>query len=177
MPDVGPSWSDDPDEPARLESSVALVTFALTNERVHPSQRKRLLNEAIWFVTERGSVSRKYLLRYRTPAALHIQASMKPSAATKLLHHEHVQPRKILVQQLLQPGADVAALLAGAVACVVTREEHKLLNAHADKIGWARYAAAGLTVVDLASQQPLDVVGPSPAGSAWFARGEDDFPS
>ncbi|TFV67513.1 UNVERIFIED_ORG: hypothetical protein E4P37_02640 [Bacillus sp. AZ43] len=173
MPNLGPSWSNDGDEAARLASSVAQATFALTDKCVHVDHRKRLLNEAIWFVTERGSVSRKYLLRYRTNGALAIQASMTPSAAAKLLHHEHVQPRKGLVQQLLQPGADVAALLAGAVACVVTRDEHKLLSAHEDKVGWARYVAAGLTVVDLASNQPLDLAGQSPVVSASFAAAGD----
>lgn len=63
MPNLGPSWSNDGDEAARLASSVALATFALTDKCVQVDHRKRLLNEAIWFVTERGSVSRKYLLR------------------------------------------------------------------------------------------------------------------
>ncbi|WP_346619632.1 hypothetical protein [Blastococcus montanus] len=155
-----PVWQEEPEEEAaRVRSAVALAEFALTDPRVHSDQRKRLLNEAIWFVTERGSVTRKYLLRYRSEAALEIQGRMSATAAAKLLHHEHVHPRKELVARLLAPGADVAAILTGADACVVTRAEHELLTAQQNKFGWARYTAAGITVIDLATGAPLDLPG------------------
>ncbi|MGY1829020.1 hypothetical protein ACI8AA_01180 [Geodermatophilus sp. SYSU D01180] len=147
----------DGQEAARLRSAVALATFALTSSDVHPEHRKRLLNEAIWFVTERGSVSRKYRLRYRTPAALAIQRTLPAAAAAKQLAHEHVQPRKYLVARLLEPGADVARILAGAEACVVTRSEHERLTAQTSAIGWQRYVAASITVLDLATGAPLDL--------------------
>lgn len=115
----GLGWQE---EAARARSAVALAAFAVADARLHPDQRKRP-KEAIWFLTERGSVTRTYSLRYRSEAALDIQGRTSATAAAKPLHHEHVHPRKELVAQLLAPNADVAAILTGEAAGVVTRPD------------------------------------------------------
>lgn len=151
-------WPDDTHEVAkRLRSAVAVATFATSSPDLHEDHRKRLLNEAIWFWTERGSVSRKYKLRYRTPDALALQHQIGFSAAAKGLAHEHVHERAAVVAKLLNENADVEAVLVSAEACVVTKAEHKLLSSVKGVFGWRRYVHVGLQPVDMHTGEPLDL--------------------
>ncbi|MFW5471622.1 hypothetical protein ACOCJ4_16430 [Knoellia sp. CPCC 206435] len=149
-------WEEDPAEDQRLlASSVALVEFARTCKTLHPRHPKRLVSEAIWFWSERGSPANKYRLRYRTPAAIELQATLGHSASAKLLAHEHVHERAALVQTLLDPTTDPRRTLLASHACVVTRAEHAALSAQQHLTGWARYEAAGICPVDMSTGQPV----------------------
>ena len=56
------TWPENPDEvEGRLRSAVAVTESARSSPDLHEEHRKRLIHEAIWFWTERGSVSRKYI--------------------------------------------------------------------------------------------------------------------
>ena len=72
------------------------------------------------------------------------------------LEHEHVYPRKWLIDQMLaEPSAVEMVLDTFALSCTVTREEHRRL-ANAERTtpgleGWHRYHAAGIAVTDLAT--------------------------
>ena len=136
---------------------MALVRFALTCPDLHPDHPRRLLNEAIWFWTERGSPARKYRLRFRTPAALALQHDLGLTQAAKQLAHEHVHERAQVVARLKETGADLAGVLRSAEACVVTREEHRRLAEVAPATGWARYRKAGIHPIDMNSGQPMDL--------------------
>ena len=151
-------WPDDPiEDQRRFNSSLALVNFARTCAELHPDHRRRLLNEAIWFWTERGSPSRKYKLRYRTIAALELQHSMGFTKASKQLAHEHVHERAPAVLKLLVLQNDASDTLRSMQACVVTRDEHSLLTAQLDVAGWARYRAVGIIPIDMNTREPMDL--------------------
>jgi hypothetical protein len=113
---------------------------------VCPPHKRELLNICLWKLTE-ARPSSKYALRYRTHAALHGGA----------LRHEHVHQRKHLVAALLAGKEAVEAILARAVACTVTRAEHRRLDAHEDCDGWERYRRAGLRVIDTQAGRELDL--------------------
>lgn len=151
-------WPDDATEDQRrFNSSLALVNFARTCADLHPDHRRRLLNEAIWFWTERGSPSRKYKLRYRTIAALELQQSIGFTKASKNLAHEHVHERAPAVAKLLVLTNNASDTLRSMVACVVTRDEHSRLSAQSCVAGWARYRAAGIVPIDMNTGEPLDL--------------------
>jgi Regulator of chromosome condensation (RCC1) repeat len=118
-------WPDDPTEDERrFNSSLALVIFARTCPDLHPEHRRRLVSEAIWFWTERGARSRKYLLRYRTVGAWERQLSMGYSNAAKHggLAHEHVHEKAPAIDRLLVPTNDAFEVLASALAVGRTAE-------------------------------------------------------
>lgn len=148
-------WQPERSDADLLTSAVALVDFAVGDSRVHPLQRKRLLDEAIWFVSERGRVANKFRIRHRSAEAVAVQSELPASQWSKHLRHDHVVPRKVLIAELQRPGADSAAVMARISACVVTKDEHDHLAPHAELDGWARYAEAGIQVVDMLDGRPL----------------------
>ena len=155
---VGVAWAEDAAEDRQLlASAVALIEFARSCSALHPRHPRRIVSEAIWFWTERGTPANKYRLRYRTPAAIEHQSTLGHSAAAKFLAHEHVHERAGLIAKLLDPATDVRATLLSSHACVVTREEHAVLTAQKHVTGWARYQAAGILPVDLVSKEPVDL--------------------
>lgn len=152
------TWPEDPDEvEGRLRSAVAVSEFVRSSPDLHEDHRKRLVNEAIWFWTERGSVSRKYRLRFRTPAALKLQHDLGFTAAAKGLAHEHVHERAAVVMRLLLPDTDIRAVLQAADACVVTKREHQLLASAKGVPGWRRYVTVGLHPIDMVTGLPMDL--------------------
>lgn len=158
MPKAVATWTPDPSEDERLlTSAIAVIEFARTSRALHPDHPRRLVNEALWFWTERGRVSRKYQIRYRTPAAVKLQADLGMSAAAKHLAHEHVHPRSTVVTHLLRPDANVRATLVVVQGCVVTREEHARLGEFKSLNGWIRYLKAGIAPLDLETDEPLDL--------------------
>ncbi|WP_404385318.1 hypothetical protein LL946_04825 [Knoellia locipacati] len=166
-------WPDDPKEvERRLTSAVAVAQFARDAADLHSDHRKRLVNEAIWFWTERGSVSRKYKLRFRTPAALKLQRDLGFSAAAKHLAHEHVHERAAVVLRLLAPDTDIRATLQATEACVVTKEEHHLLASVKGVHGWVRYATVHLHPLDMVTGLPMDLISAAAADAiAWPREG------
>jgi hypothetical protein len=167
-------WPDDPTEDERrFNSSLALVIFARTCPGLHPEHRRRLVSEAIWFWTERGARSRKYLLRYRTVGAWERQLSMGYSNAAKHggLAHEHVHEKAPAIDRLLVPTNDAFEVLASMRACVVTKAEHSRLGKKRSGVaGWARYQAAGIIPLDMNTNEPMDLdaaVAAAAAAGIW----------
>lgn len=82
-------------------------------------------------------------VRYRSGAVV-------AGGATKV-QYEHVVPRKTLVDRMLAEPNAIPEILASAVACLVTVEEHRRLTALPPTIeAWDRYRAAGIEVTDMA---------------------------
>ena len=110
---------------------------------VLPAHKRELLSICFWKVTE--AEGGKYGTRFRSRAAL--------AAPRAELAHEHVVERAKLARWLLEHPDRVDDAIARAVACVVTRAEHRQLSAvsraQPELEGWARYEAAGIEVVDL----------------------------
>jgi hypothetical protein len=169
----GNDWPEDPEEvERRLTSSVAVAQFARDAPDLHDDHRKRLVSEAIWFWTERGRVSRKYKLRFRTPAALKLQHELGFTAAAKQLAHEHVHERAAVVLRLLAPDTDIRAVLQATEACVVTRDEHHQLASAKGVSGWSRYTAIHLHPIDMVTGLPMDLPAAVAADSvAWPGHG------
>lgn len=143
------TYVEDAALPARRESAFALVRHLLSlPESIAPNHRKEALSMAIWKWTEAEGVAphAKFHVRMRSLRAIDLS---HPAS----VNHEHVWPRKWIVDRLLAQGPwsdeDLLTFLEEyAVACTVTVEEHARLGA-ARGTGWARYAEAGVEVWDM----------------------------
>jgi hypothetical protein len=105
----------------------------------------------LWLVTT-GTAASKYATRFRSQAAL-------ATPDVRELRHEHVYTRRSLVAQMLADPDSIEDVIRNkAVACTVTKAEHDLLTPF-DRTheGWARYLAAGVVVLDMATGEPVDL--------------------
>ena len=141
-------WIPRHDRDARIEAGIRLACWAAAQEDLYPAHRREFLSIAVWKVTEADG---KWNTRYRSVASL----SGGPGAKVT---HEHVVPRKLLVAAMIaRPHRVEEILTTGAVACVVQRDQHSLLNS--GRFGWYRYLDAGIEVIDMATGEPLDLPG------------------
>lgn len=141
-------WVESARAAANFRSAVAVARFAVTSVEVVAAQRDRLLGECIWFVTEADG---KYATRYRSRGVLELQDDGPLRSVLSRLRHEHVVTRKSLADRM-RVGEDPEVVLADAVACVVTVEEHARLSVYdLTHYGWDRYRAAGVEVIDMAT--------------------------
>ncbi len=89
-------------------------------------------------------------MRYWSSGALDTRAR---TGSFKGLNHEHVYTQKDLIRRMIAEPDRVAEIMATAVACIVTVDEHRRLGdaerANRELRGWDRYAAAGIEVHDL----------------------------
>lgn len=139
--------------PARADAvrrdAIALARFAVSSPDLREVTRKEVLSKYVLVLLTHGTANGKNGTRYRSKGALDVT-----DPAT--LEHEHVYPRKWLIEQMLEsPSAVEWVLTHFAIACTVTTDEHRLL-ARADRaapelVGWERYHAAGVEVIDMAT--------------------------
>lgn len=144
-----PQWKPHKDSEKRQQSAIAIAEAALASRAaITPAHLREILSIAVWKYTECDG---KYATRFRSEAAL-----FTPS---NLVHHEHVVPRKQLVDRMLANPELVRMILEEAIGCVVLRTEHRALaqveKAHGSLSGWDRYRTAGIVVWDLKSQLRL----------------------
>jgi hypothetical protein len=126
-------------------SAVALARhqfLAADDPEIMHAHIRRTLDRCIWEYTKADG---KYKTRWRSRGALGVSDRSR-------LTHEHVVPRKILVDRMMAKPERVADIMEQALGCVVTREDHKRLTdatrANPSLEGWDRYDAAGVEVVD-----------------------------
>lgn len=144
MPRFDLPYVEHRDAEARRASAVRLAQVLVTADGLHPSHRRHALSNAVWWYTEADG---KLKVRYRSAAVV-------AGGATKV-QHEHVVPRKLLVDRMLAEPNAIPEILASAVACLVTVEEHRRLTALPPTIeGWDRYRAVGIEVTDMADGTP-----------------------
>lgn len=133
--------SNGADKAATLASARRAMSAILRLD-ILPEHKRELLGICLWKVTEAGGT--KYRIRYRSVASRGLPRSE--------LQHEHVFQRQTLVARLLEDPRCLDDVIATAVACVVTRAEHRRLDAIGRERprldGWARYRAAGIVVED-----------------------------
>ena len=146
-------WLPDSGDSDLLDSARRLAEFAVTSQGLSDKARKELVNLALWWATE---VDGKYTTRYRSRGVIELASTAPlPRAWWKALRHDHVTTRKSLAKRLLDDRENPAAVLAEAIGCTVTRDEHDRLNRVDDSVvGWARYASAGVEVLDMAERLP-----------------------
>jgi len=141
-------WVADERAAARRTGAVSLARWAADAPDLTMTQRRALISVACWWVTEDNG---KWGVRHRTSGALAI-----PVGGHSQLRHEHVVTRKSLVDLVLARPEDAAQILDTAIACTVTKDEHsRLTRFDRTHVGWARYLAAGLTVIDMEQQLPV----------------------
>ena len=133
-----------PDAQERRRSAIRIAEAIIAAPSIMPVHRRELLSIAIWKYTEADAG--KWGIRYRSEEVVH-----GPVAS---IQHEHVIPRKQLVDQMLENPGRTAEILAMAQACLVTVAEHARLTAVPDgTAGWERYRAAEVVVLDMAAQE------------------------
>lgn len=141
---VAPAQAD-----AARRDAITLAKFAVGSPDLRDVTRKELLSRYVLILLTHGTANGKYGTRYRSKGALEVT-----DPAT--LEHEHVYPRKWLIEQMLDSPSSVELVLTHfAIACTVTTAEHRLLaraeRANPELAGWERYHAAGVEVIDMAS--------------------------
>lgn len=142
-------WAEPAQADAVRRDAIALANFAVSSPDLREVTRKEVLSKYVLVLLTHGTANGKYGTRYRSKGALEVT-----NPAT--LDHEHVYPRKWLIEQMLDsPSAVELVLTHFAIACTVTTDEHRLL-ARAEKAnpklaGWERYHAAGVEVIDMAT--------------------------
>ena len=124
---------------ARIKSAVAAISALLPLD-LYPAHKKELISVCLWKITEADG---KLNVQYWSEGAL--------SADKKELRHEHVYERRELIQRLLD-GETPESVVCNAIACIVTREEHKLLS-ESEESGWNRYSDANVRVFDIKKQE------------------------
>lgn len=143
------------DAEARRRSASHLIKLLLREDpailRVH---RAEAMSVALWKFTEADG---KHNTPYCSQRAL---AAPKPEQI-----HEHVFQRALMIKELLENPKDVDKILQQAHGCLVTRQEHALLENYKHLYGWERYSRAGITVVDMRTQEIFALPGTLP--SSW----------
>jgi hypothetical protein len=129
------------DAAARLASAKKLVQILLDADDLYPSHRREFIRLALWKVSE--AEGGKYRTRYR---------SLKSRRKGAHLQHDHVVERAKLADELISHPERAVEILDTVVGCVVTEGEHRRLTEVSRRqpglSGWARYAAAGIVVID-----------------------------
>jgi len=145
-----PSYKKHKDHNIRLESAY-LAVKVLLETNLYPAHKKELLSICIWKITEADG---KYKTRFMSENAIN-------EFNQKNLQHEHVVERQFLVNELLNNPSDYKNTLSKALACIVTKEEHKKLTfatkENKNLQGWKRYKFIGIKVFDLLEQIELKV--------------------
>lgn len=144
-----PLWTPRMDSEERRASASAVIEALLASrQHILKSHLKELLSIAIWKYTECDG---KYTTRYRSHGAI--------TRPVEKLNHEHVVPRKLLVEAMLESPERCAEILESAIACTVLEEEHKKImsieKSQKGLLGWDRYRAAGVAVYDLDSGEQV----------------------
>ncbi len=143
---AGMAFQLHPEYQERKTSAIALIKLLLENRKpeILSQHCRELLTVLLWKLTEAESHN-KYKTRYQTQGAMACRE-------TSELRHEHVYQRSKMIDRLLKAKPDeFDKILAGAVGCTVTIDEHSRLAKWDDEYGWDRYRKAGLVVIDTAT--------------------------
>jgi len=134
-----PVYVEHKDRAVRISSAItAIKTIAPLD--LYAAHKKELISVCIWKITEADG---KLKVRYWSEGAVSTQEAK--------LQHEHVHERKELIARLLS-GEVVESVVADALACMVTKDEHHRLGA-SSRTGWQRYKDAGIRVYDAKEKQ------------------------
>lgn len=139
-------WERDTDSEQILKEAISIAREVVRLE-VQPRLKKAILHTLVWNVTVSGG---KYETRYYSKAALR--------EGTERIH-EHVFQRAYLVKRILNKPERLSDYFKYAVSCVVTTDEDTALTKEGrGKVGWARYIAAGIVVIDRATGEGADLI-------------------
>jgi len=115
------------------------------------AHKRILLDRLIWEITQSpGGKYDKYNTRYVSECVYNQGQQLE----RKVLRHEHVVPRKDLINLMIEKPHQIKRTLAKAIACLVTKDEDHLLRHGA---GWERYKSAGIRVYDRLKMKWLEL--------------------
>lgn len=143
------AYKKHPDADKRVASAL-LAAKELLKLDLYPQHKRELLKICIWKITEADG---KYKTRYWSRKAVGLDSSN--------LNHEHVYRMDDLVEAMIKSPSEAETILARAMACTVTREEHALLTQmdreRPELNGWKRYKELNMEVVDTATGAKADI--------------------
>jgi len=137
-----PVYKQHKDREQRILSAATAINALLPLE-LYAAHKKELLGTCIWKITEADG---KTKVRYWSEGAI--------GSDKRSLQHEHVHERRELIHRLLS-GEPVEIVIKDAVACMVTKEEHRRLGL-SNESGWLRYKDSGIQVYDSKKQEWLN---------------------
>lgn len=144
-----PTYTEHKEREIRITSAVNAIKAILPAD-LYPAHKRELLDICIWKITEADG---KWRTRYRSLGALEASADTK-------LQHEHVVEKQKIVSELILGNDSVENIVARAVGCVVTKDEHVRLTSvsrHDSSLdGWNRYKAGGVRVFDLKTGKEVE---------------------
>ena len=107
-----PRWIAPVQANAVRRDAIAIATFAVNAPDLRDVTRKELLSKYVLVLLTHGTANGKYGTRYRSKGALDI-------ADPVTLEHEHVFPRKWLIEQMMESPETVDMVLTHfAIPCV-----------------------------------------------------------
>jgi hypothetical protein len=122
-----------------IASAKRLAHLIVASDEILERHRKKMLSEVLWLISEADG---KYSTRYRSKEVVRL-ARDEPDSEENI-QHEHVYPRKKVVERILddraklrQEPALLDQMLDETVGCVVTATEHRKLLDSLE--GWAGY--------------------------------------
>jgi hypothetical protein len=135
---------------AKLRADALKLVRTIVDLDIGSALKRHMLNHCIWTLTECEGTS-KYRTKYMSTGAM--------DESQPRLHHDHVVPRKTLIDAMLREPARAVEIAETAVGCTVTRFEHKELTYHdraePGREGWDRYRAIGIVVIDTETGEPV----------------------
>lgn len=131
-----------------IVSAINAINQILLMDDVIDKHKKEMLSNMIWKITEAGG---KYTTTYLSKKVFKIRSSGNKSNIG--LNHEHVFTRKELIRKLLTNPKKAKSILKNAIACTVTKLEHRKLSSVKDVEGWERYKKAGIKVYSTTANQ------------------------
>jgi hypothetical protein len=133
----------------RRRSAVVLAKVLLREvPGLLPEHRRECLGIALWKYTEAEGVH-KHKTRFRSKASL--------SASPADLRHDHVFQRANMIEALMRVGeTGVEEIIKNAVGCTITKAAHIRLNEFKHLDGWERYNRAGIEIIDMEAETPLE---------------------
>ncbi len=129
-----PEYKQHSDREQRISSAIIAIN-ALLPLNLYTAHKKELLSICIWKITEADG---KTKVRYWSEGAI--------DSNRQSLQHEHVHVRKELIHKLVS-GESVDTVIKDAIACMVTKDEHRRLGQSGES-GWLRYKDAGIRIYD-----------------------------
>lgn len=134
-------FKEDPAAAEVIQSAVCLIKLVLRGgAELLPEHRRMVIDSALWKITEAESRN-KHRTRFCSQTVFSL-----PDCECR---HDHVFQKGRMIDELIEGGEDsVEEIVAKAVACTISKEEHLALNRFKHLYGWERYRQAGIVVID-----------------------------
>jgi hypothetical protein len=142
------SWKEPKNYHETMESFIHAASLILGSREILEKHKKNLLDTVVWKASEAGGKT-KYDTRFVSESVYDADRARR----SVKINFEHVRPKKKVIKDLLASPDKTKTILYNAMACTVTRDEHKLLK---DGEDWDRYQAANIKVYDRFENKFID---------------------